>query len=63
MKRIARLWNRLRDKTYRDAFVWSEIRAGLPFQIRALREKKGWTQAQLADRVGMTQSRISKVED
>lgn len=53
---------KLQDKAYRDAFVGAQIDMGLPFQIRALREQRGWTQAQLAERAGMKQPRISAVE-
>ena len=50
------------DKEYRDAYVASQIRIGLPFQIRALRKAKGWTQDQLAEYAGMSQPRIAEIE-
>jgi transcriptional regulator with XRE-family HTH domain len=56
------LREKLQEKPYRDAFVASQIRIALSFQIRALREKRGWTQAQLAEQVGMLQPRISAME-
>ena len=31
-------------------------------QIKAAREKKGWSQAQLAEKLGVQQSRISELE-
>jgi len=52
----------LRDKTYRDAYVASQIRIGLPFQIRALRKAKDWTQDRLAEYAGMAQPRIAEIE-
>lgn len=52
----------LRDKSYRDAYVASQIRMGLPFQIRALRISRGWTQLQLAEAAGMSQPRIAEIE-
>lgn len=52
----------LRDKTYRDAYVASQIRIGLPFQIRALRKAKDWTQEKLAESAGMAQPRIAEIE-
>ncbi len=52
----------LRDKAYRAAYVASQIKIGLPFQTRALRQSKGWTQSQLADVAGMTQPRIAEIE-
>jgi transcriptional regulator with XRE-family HTH domain len=53
---------RLKNKRYRDAFVASQISVGLPFQIRALREQRGWKQAHLAEKAGMLQPRISAME-
>jgi len=53
---------KLRNKEYRDAFIGSQISIGLPFQIRALREQRGWKQSQLAEKTGMLQPRISAME-
>lgn len=53
---------KLQDKEYRDAFVASQINIELPFQVRALREERGWTQSQLAEKAGMLQPRISAIE-
>jgi transcriptional regulator with XRE-family HTH domain len=58
----SKLREKLQEKAYRDAFVASQIRIALPFQIRALREQRGWTQAQLAEKAGMLQPRISAME-
>jgi transcriptional regulator with XRE-family HTH domain len=52
----------LKDKQYRDAFVRSQVRIGLPLQLRALRESRGWTQPHLAEAAGMSQPRISEIE-
>jgi transcriptional regulator with XRE-family HTH domain len=56
------LANQLRDKEYRDAFVASQLRIGLPMQCRALRESREWTQPQLAQVAAMSQPRISEME-
>jgi transcriptional regulator with XRE-family HTH domain len=53
----------LRAKSDRDAFVAAHLRNGLAFQIRALREARGWTQKELGDRVGMAQTTISQLEN
>jgi transcriptional regulator with XRE-family HTH domain len=53
----------LRDKEYRDLFVAELIDTGVPFQIRAMRESRGWTQAQLAEAAEMAQPRIAVLED
>jgi transcriptional regulator with XRE-family HTH domain len=50
------------SKKRRDLFVASQIKTGLPFQIRALRDTKGWTQAQLGEELGMTQANVSRLE-
>src|ERR1700680_1463571 len=57
-----RLLSELSDKTYRDAYVAAQIRIGLPFQIKALRTARDWSQGDLAHRAGMAQPRISEIE-
>lgn len=52
----------LKDKSYRDAYVASQIRIGLPLQVRALRKSRGWTQPELAEHANMAQPRISEIE-
>jgi transcriptional regulator with XRE-family HTH domain len=52
----------LREKTYRDAYVESQIRMTLPLQIRELRKSREWTQPELAERARMAQPRISELE-
>lgn len=62
-KRREKLISSLKDKEYRDAFVSEHIDTGLPFQIKALREKEGWSQEELGSHAGMKQERISTLED
>jgi transcriptional regulator with XRE-family HTH domain len=50
---------KLSDPEYRKAFVSSQIKIGIAFQIRALLNARGWTQKDLAERSGMLQPRIS----
>ena len=57
------LTRELREKRYRDAYVDSQIRIGLPFQIRALRKSRDkMTQAALSKKAEMSQPRISEIE-
>ncbi len=62
-KRKEKLLAELKDKRHRDAFVSEHIDTGIPFQIRALREQRSWTQKELGDRAGMAQVAISRFED
>ncbi len=59
---LLQLLNSLRDKAYRALFVETQIEALIPFQIRAMRARRGWTQKDLAERAGMAQGRISVLE-
>lgn len=63
IRRREKLITELRNKEYRDAFVSEHIDTGIPFQIRALREQRSWTQKELADRAGVTQVWISRIEN
>lgn len=64
MSAIYKLWKRwAKSKKYREAFVASQFKRGIPFQIRALRAKRGWSQAELAKHAGLTQGVISRAED
>ena len=56
------LINEMNDKAYRDAYVVSQIRTALPFQLRALRTSRKWSQELLAEKAGMAQPRISDLE-
>ncbi|TDI92676.1 MAG: helix-turn-helix domain-containing protein [Caldithrix sp.] len=60
---LHRLKKAMKDKEYRDSFVEEHIKTGIPFQIRALREKAKWNQMELGQRANMKQERISVLED
>lgn len=53
----------LKDKEYRDAYMADHVRVGIAYQIQALREQAGLTQAQFAELLGTRQSVISRLEN
>jgi len=58
-----KLWQKLSAKPYREAFVAAHLKRSVPFQIKALRDRRGWSQADLAERAGLTQGVVSRAED
>jgi len=62
-ERKEKLINELRDKEYRDAFTSEHIASGIPFQIKALRDQREWSQKELGKKATMLQERISVLED
>lgn len=51
------------DREYRHAWNFENVYTGLCFQLRALREQRGLSQAALGKEAGMAQERISILED
>ncbi|HEX3579229.1 MAG TPA: helix-turn-helix transcriptional regulator [Thermoanaerobaculia bacterium] len=45
-----------------DEAEFVEIKLALARRLRALREQRHWTQAELAEHVGSSQSRVAKME-
>lgn len=60
MKSTDRLWTKLRNKKYREAFVSEQARRVIPFQIRAIMRKRDISQQELAKKSGLTQGVISR---
>jgi transcriptional regulator with XRE-family HTH domain len=56
------LLGKLLDPVYRCEFVSNEIDIGLPMQLRAMREKRGWKQSFVAEKTGTKQPRFSLME-
>lgn len=50
-------------KEYRDGYMQTQVRGGIAYQIKALREKFGYSQTQFAETTGKKQSVISRLED
>lgn len=63
ISRFQQLWAKFKIKAYRDAFVASQLQTNVAAQIVTMREDRNWTQQQLADETGMSQPRISLLED
>ena len=63
LKRRERIKQRLRrGREARQDFVSSHIAKAVAFQIRAMRNRAGWSQAELARRCGTSQNAISRLE-
>lgn len=53
----------LKSNKAREAYVEAELVNGLAHQIRIIRQQRGWTQKQLALKLGTTQTTVSRLED
>jgi len=51
------------SKDYRDGFLEADVKAGIAYQIQALREKTGLSQAAFAKKIGKKQSVVSRLEN
>ncbi len=62
-----RLLSDLQDKEARDAYVEGHVRAGVSYQIRAMRDTEGWSQKELGQRMGSTpqaaQAAVARLEN
>jgi transcriptional regulator with XRE-family HTH domain len=53
----------LKEKEFRDAYAAEQVKTGIPFQIRALRNQREWNQERLAKEARTSQAAISRIED
>lgn len=58
---LARL-RKLLDKTYRDGYLEARVRGGISYQMKALRRKFGLSQIEMAKKLGLKQSVVSRLE-
>lgn len=57
------LWEKMRDKPYRDTFVAAHLSTNIAAQLQTIREQRGWSKKLLAQKAGMSPSRITVMED
>lgn len=62
-KSMERSFHALKSRKARDAYVEAELVNGLAHQIRIIRQERGWTQKQLAEKLETTQTTVSRLED
>jgi transcriptional regulator with XRE-family HTH domain len=58
-----RLADEFSEKEMRDAYRGAQTRTYLAYQVRALRNQRGWTQAELGEALGVPQSQVSRIEN
>lgn len=54
---------RIRNKRFRSAYEQERRKVAIAYEIVKLREKHGYTQKQLASKIGTTQSAIARMEN
>jgi len=57
-----KLVRKLGKREYRNAYAEESVKTSLPFQIRAIREQRNWSQEILGDKAGMKQNAVSRLE-
>src|SRR5688500_8670712 len=60
MSAYKKLWEQLKDKAFREEFVESHLKRSIPFQIRALMNKRGWSQQELATSARLKQGTVTR---
>src|SRR2546426_6215024 len=52
-----------KSREVRARFVESHLNKGLSFQVRGLRDREGWSQQALAEKLGSNQNAVSRLEN
>src|SRR5262245_61601398 len=58
-----KLLEKFRKRSYRHAYLDEHVRRGIAYQIRAIRDQRGWNQGEFSKRLGKPQSVVSRLED
>ena len=62
MGKREQIWQSLEDPEYRRLFA-EDVGTGLAFQIKLMRDDRGWTQSELGERTEKAQETISQLEN
>jgi len=62
MDKEQQIWESLKNKEYREAFA-ADVGTGIAFQVKLMRENRGWTQEQLGEKTGKAQPTIAQLEN
>ena len=57
------IWQHLANRIFRREYVAEHARSGVAYQIKAMRDARGWSQADLAKKADKSQSNIARLED
>jgi len=58
-----KLLEKLQKRAYRHAYLSEHVRRGIAYQIRALRNQRGWNQGAFSKNLGKPQSVVCRLED
>lgn len=53
----------INDKAFRDAFVYEHVKRVIPYQLRAMRKERKWTQGDLGKAVGKPRNVVNRLEN
>ena len=57
------LWEKFKDKEFREEFVAAQLKRGIPMQVRALLDQQGINQTELSERSGLSQGVVSRCQN